>query len=221
MDSTEQMSLEGHRHGRVPREIRKRQLLDVADRIFGELGYQGASIEAVAEAAGVTRPMVYNYFGSKKKLYLQCVQRARQQLEADMETAAASAQDLRERMARVADAYFQFVEKHAQAWDVLFDSDDGTAGPAAKEARDMRFGTVSRIAAMLRAETGPVLTDRDLEAFAHAMSGCGEQLAKWWRTQPDVSRAQIVEYQVALCWDGFRHLRERTGPNPPARSGLA
>uniref|UniRef100_UPI00037A42DC TetR/AcrR family transcriptional regulator n=1 Tax=Solimonas variicoloris TaxID=254408 RepID=UPI00037A42DC len=63
-------TVKGHRHGRVPRAFREEQLLDVAQALFAKQGYQGTSIEDIAAAAGVTRPMVYNYFESKDGIYL-------------------------------------------------------------------------------------------------------------------------------------------------------
>ncbi|TMK38605.1 MAG: helix-turn-helix transcriptional regulator [Actinobacteria bacterium] len=51
-------------------------MLDVADAVFAERGYHGASMDDIARRVGVTKPMLYNYFGSKQGLYLAGVQRA-------------------------------------------------------------------------------------------------------------------------------------------------
>src|ERR1700761_5738081 len=82
-------AVEGYRHGRVPRERREQQMLDVAEAVFCELGYTGASIEEICRRAGLKRPLFYTYFGGKPGLYLACHQRARAELDARFAAAAA------------------------------------------------------------------------------------------------------------------------------------
>ena len=53
---------------RVPRATREQEMLDVAERVFAELGYDGASMDEIARGAGISKPMVYSYFGSKEGL---------------------------------------------------------------------------------------------------------------------------------------------------------
>src|SRR4030088_1557488 len=67
----------GHRHGQVPREVRNQQLLDIAEKLFITKGFAATSIEDIARAAGITRPIVYSHFGTKEGIYLACVRRAR------------------------------------------------------------------------------------------------------------------------------------------------
>lgn len=55
---------------RLPRAERERQMLDAAAEIFGEQGYAGANMDEIAARCGVTKPMIYNYFGSKKGLFM-------------------------------------------------------------------------------------------------------------------------------------------------------
>jgi AcrR family transcriptional regulator len=56
---------------RLPAPRRRRQLLDVATAVFGGSGYHEASMDEVAEAAGVTKPVLYQHFASKRELYLE------------------------------------------------------------------------------------------------------------------------------------------------------
>ena len=67
----------GYKHGRVPREVRDKQILDIAEAQFIEKGYEGTSIESVRLEAEVSRPVIYDYYASKDNLYLACVKRAR------------------------------------------------------------------------------------------------------------------------------------------------
>src|SRR3954468_23368009 len=113
----------GFPHGRVPREVRAEQLLDVAEGLFAATGFAATSIDAIATEAGVTRPMVYAHFGSKDGIYLACLRRARAQLEEMLFEAMGRATDLRTQIEAGADAYFRFLERDPARWRVLFGGD--------------------------------------------------------------------------------------------------
>ena len=198
-------SVNGHPHGRVPRAVREEQLLEVAERVFAKHGYQGASIEDIARAAGVTRPIVYDHFGSKEGIYLACVRRARAELERGINEAAGASSDPGEQLWAGINAYFEFVERHGRAWDVLFGQGAAVAGPAAEEVTRLRFDTVRGIADLLT----PFVSNVDaqtVEALAHALSGSGEQLAKWWRENPHLTRDEVAGYHMAFAWLGLESL---------------
>ena len=67
--ATAAQQVEGFQHGRVPRPVRERQLLELAEALFAERGYAGASMDELARRAGVTKPVVYELFGSKDGLF--------------------------------------------------------------------------------------------------------------------------------------------------------
>jgi AcrR family transcriptional regulator len=194
----------GYRHGRVPRPVREQQLLDVAEEQFATRGYDGASIEEIARLAGVSRPIVYDHFGDKEGLYLACLRRARGELEEMILTATASARTPREMLERGTDAYFEFVERSGQRWAVLFGG-AGLTGSAAEEVARLRFATVARIRDLVAA-IAPGADVATVEAFAHAISGSSEQVAKWWRANPKFTRPQVVAHQFAFAWSGLREL---------------
>ena len=60
----------------MPREQRERLILDVAGQVFARAGYESASMDEIAEEAGVSKPMLYAYFRSKEGLYLAYIERA-------------------------------------------------------------------------------------------------------------------------------------------------
>jgi AcrR family transcriptional regulator len=194
----------GYRHGRVPRPVREQQLLDVAEEQFVTRGYDGASIEEIARLAGVSRPIVYDHFGDKEGVYLACLRRARGELEEMILTATASASTAREMLERGTAAYFEFVERRGQRWAVLFGG-AGLTGPAAEEVARLRFATVERIRDLVAA-IAPDADAATVEAFAHAISGSSEQVAKWWRANPHFTRAQVFAHQCAFAWSGLSEL---------------
>jgi AcrR family transcriptional regulator len=205
-------SVNGHPHGRVPRAVREEQLLEVAESVFAMQGYQGTSIEDIARAAGVTRPVIYDHFGSKENIYLACVRQARGELERLLDEAAGTGSDVRDQLWRGINAYLEFVERHGRAWDVLFGQGGAVTGAAGEELLRQRFATVGRIANLFRSFASRVSQQVDetaIQAFAHALSGSGEQLAKWWRQNPELSREQVAGYHMAFAWIGLEQLVER------------
>jgi AcrR family transcriptional regulator len=188
----------------VPRQVREQQLLDVAEEQFAMHGYGGASIEVIARIAGVSRPIVYDHFGDKEGVYIACLRRARGELEQMILSAVASASTPREMLERGTDAYFEFVERRGQRWAVLFGGVE-IAGGAAEEIARLRFDTVNRIRALISA-IAPDAEETTVDAFAHAISGSSEQVAKWWRANPALTRERVVGLQVAFAWNGLRQL---------------
>ncbi|TMB92351.1 MAG: helix-turn-helix transcriptional regulator [Chloroflexi bacterium] len=68
-------ALAAYAHGRVPRAIRERQILALAEDLFAEQGYANASMDELARRAGVSKPVIYALVGSKEQLYRRCVER--------------------------------------------------------------------------------------------------------------------------------------------------
>lgn len=188
----------------MPRQVREQQLLDVAEEQFAQHGYGGASIEVIARIAGVSRPIVYDHFGDKEGVYLACLRRARGELEEMILAAVASAGTPSEMVERGTAAYFEFVERRGQRWAVLFGGVE-LAGGASAEIAELRFATVRRIRDLIAA-IAPDADDASVDAYAHAISGSAEQVAKWWRANPKLSRKRVVELQVAFAWNGLSRL---------------
>jgi AcrR family transcriptional regulator len=101
---------------RVGRAERERQILDAAVAVFGERGYQNASMDQVAERVGVTKPVLYTHFGSKEGLLLACIARARAELLDVTSAAATSASTPEEMLRRGTLAFFDYLESQAPAW---------------------------------------------------------------------------------------------------------
>ncbi|HEX4918849.1 MAG TPA: TetR/AcrR family transcriptional regulator [Limnobacter sp.] len=186
---------------RMKSEDRERQLVLVAQAMFVQRGYQGTSMEDIAQAAGVTRPVIYKLFGHKDGIYMACLKQARELLNRYIVESALAGIGLEQRLRGGIEGYFGFVENERDAWRFLYDSGVAVAGDAAQEATRMRFDTVNRIAALL-GDLKPKFSDSEVLALAHALSGAGEQMAKWWVTQARVPKRMVVDtlYDMSLRW---------------------
>jgi AcrR family transcriptional regulator len=191
---------------RLPRAQREQQLLDVAEQLFIAQGYDGTSIEDVAHAAGVSRPIIYDHHGSKEGLYLACVKRARARYAEQLEQALAGETDPREQIRTAGEMFFTILEQDPQRWIVLF---GGSAvplfGELGEQLHELRAISVARVAAVIQAEA-PGSDPEQVDAFAHAISGVGEQLGRWWLKHPTIPRERVVEHYTNFVWRGIQHL---------------
>jgi len=203
----------GFPHGRVPRTVRAEQLLDVAEALFATVGYGLTSIERIAQAAGVTRPVVYGHFGSKDGIYLACLRRARGQLEKAIFDATSSTTDPREQLELGADAYFGFVESDVARWRVLFGGGAAVSGEVAEEAMELHLATERQFAALLAA-AAPGADDELVRAYAHGIGGAAHQIAEWWLRTKGIPRQTVVRWYCELCWSGMGPVVQRRGAKP-------
>ncbi len=191
---------------RLPRAEREQQLLDVAEGLFMSQGYERTSIEDVARAAGVSRPIVYDHHGSKEGLYLACVRRARHRYAEQLSAALASTTDPRGQIEAAGELFFSILERDPQRWMVLF---AGSAVPMFGELGDqmmaLRAEGIATIARVIRAEAAALDPER-AAAFAHAIAGVGEQVGRWWIAHPQVPRARVVQHYTDFIWDGLQQL---------------
>src|SRR3954449_3731388 len=97
---------------RLPAARRRRQLLDVALGVFAARGMHGTSMDDIAEAAGVTKPVLYQHFRSKRALFLELLDEVGQHLLTAITNATSTAATPREQVERGLTAYFQFVADH-------------------------------------------------------------------------------------------------------------
>ena len=97
------------------------QTLGVAHGLFAERGYGDVTMEEIAAAVGVTKPLLYNYFGNKERLYIACMERAGDSLTRTVAEAIAGADSPGDALATGVRAFFAFLDSDRAAWAVLFD----------------------------------------------------------------------------------------------------
>ncbi|MGD9526743.1 TetR/AcrR family transcriptional regulator [Pseudonocardia sp.] len=183
---------------RVGRAERERQILDAAVAVFTERGYAGASMDAVAERVGVTKPVLYTHFGSKEGLLLACLTRARAELLEVTTAAVAAARDPEDMLRRGIRAFFDFLDAQGPGWTALY-AEPGVSADAIEEIRGQQ---TAFIAALLAAQD-PHADPQRLTGWAQVIVGACERLALWRDRDPSVSGADATEYLMDLAWTGL------------------
>ena len=185
---------------RLPRAEREQRMLDAAGQVFDEHSFQAASMEEIAERSGITKALLYQYFGSKEGLYEATVERGRAELFAALEAAVASVPPGRTQLVAFVQGYFDFVEAHRGHWWLLY----GEASSSAVNA--MRERNAQRIAGLLGdalAEIGRTAEPDAIEVLAHSLVGAGEQVGRWWAARPEVPKEAVVARFLAVAGGGI------------------
>ena len=183
----------------MPRERREQQILDVAGAIFARAGYHSASMDEIADAAGVSKPMLYAYFSSKEGLYLAYIRRAGGQLLQRLVSARAPHDSASALLRARITEFLSFVEEHGDGWKVLF-GEVGSTRPFAENVAAVREQIADAIRRMIEAGAGswPGYPPPASDAIAHALVGAGESLANWWLDHPDVPRDEVTGWYYAV-----------------------
>ena len=190
---------------RLPADQRRRQLLDIACRVFADSGFHASSMDDIATAAGVTKPVLYQHFASKRALFVEVLHDVGGQLLASLGTATAEATTGRDRVQAGFAAYFRFVTENESAFRVLF-------GAAARN--DPEFAVVvdnilddvsDAISQLIEIEG----STEQRRVLAHAVIGIAEATSRDALTadgtalEPDRLAAWVAE----LAWFGLRGVR--------------
>ena len=138
---------------RVPRAEREREMLNVAGELFSARGFAAVSMDDIAAAAGITKPMVYTYFGSKEGLFAACAEQAGQELREGLRGLAEGGELPPDQLLfQGISAVFEFVDRHRRSWQLLYPSAGRPAGPVG-EGADHAREEMERLLGTLFAET--------------------------------------------------------------------
>lgn len=176
------------RRRKLPRADRERQMLRVAAAVFGRRGYHAASMDEIARRCGVTKPMLYAYFGSKDGLYLATVDRMGRHLVAAVERLLAEP-DADKRLRLGVDVVLDFIRRDRHGWAVLYAEGLGE-GPVAKHVARYREAIV-QAAALTLANAAPGRGAKHAYPYAVGLLGAGEALARWWLDRGGVPFAAV------------------------------
>jgi AcrR family transcriptional regulator len=189
-------------HTRLPAARRRQQLLDVALEVFAERGFHPTSMNDLAEAAGVTKPVLYQHFTSKRELYLELLETVGNRLRDAIVAATAAAEGPRQQVEQGFAAYFRFVADHQAAFQVLFGGGTRRDEEFAGHVRRVEAAIATAISSLIEVE-GLSVTERSL--LAHAIVGLAEGASRHWLFDDTPGDPEALAARVAeLAWAGLR-----------------
>ncbi|XVS64369.1 TetR/AcrR family transcriptional regulator [Actinosynnema sp. CA-299493] len=206
---------------RLPRAVRERQIMDAAVDVFSRLGFHAASMDEISEVAGISKPMLYAYLGSKEELFATCIRREATRMMEAIATGVEAGEPPDVQLWSGLRAFFGFVGENRASWQVLHRQASSQGGPFAEELADMRGRAISLVAALLVHSsdftTVPRAGDKEAESLAAALVGAGESLADWWLDNPQEPAGVVAARLMNLVWMGFGDLVAGDVWHPPSR----
>jgi len=186
---------------------RRAQLIEVGRGVFAKHGYDGTSMEEIADRAKVSKPIVYEHFGGKEGLYAVIVDREMEYVVRRISESISTGTP-RQRVEQAALAFLTYVKDHPDGFAVLAGDtpltspDTGIASLLSDVA--MRVGDV--FAASFKAAG---YDPRAAPIYAHALIGMVTFVGKWWTETRKPHVEDVAAHIAALAWMGLRHLPKK------------
>ena len=176
---------------KVPKEQRMSQILEVAGSVFSRHGFHSTSMEQIAEGAGVTKPLLYRYFGSKDALYLATITQVGNHLMSGLSLLMANPNP-KERLKLIMLSFLTFVERHREGWSVLYNEALTSVGPVGEKVAFFRNSFIEASAKTIEELNDPAKSGSSDKAgiqsvaLANIMVGAVEAGARWWIQHPEI-----------------------------------
>lgn len=209
---------------RLPRAERERLILDAAHARFAAHGFAAVTMDDVAADAGVTKPLLYAYFGNKERLYLSCMERAGDAMFATVGAAVSDATSPADALRRGLHAFFAFVDEDRDAWRVLFDETLPAGGEIAARVAEHRERLLALVAQTNLArlpEQHRATAKTEVEATSVALLGAAEALARWWLRTGAMPAVDAADLLIATAEPGLRARAARPRTASPESEGAS
>ncbi len=184
---------------------RRQQLMEVGRAVFAASGYESASIEEIARQAGVSKPIVYEHFGSKEGLHAAVVDRELDTLVARVLKPISEGAP-RERFEGAVLAFLSYVKDEPEGFAVL--TRDPPSAQARRGLTRVIGDTAERVGDVFAASFKSAgFNPRAAPIYANALVGMVTQVGQWWAAGGHgVSIELVAKHVAALGWMGMRHL---------------
>jgi AcrR family transcriptional regulator len=187
---------------RLPAARRRRQLLDVALRVFAERGFHDASMNDIAIAAGVTKPVLYQHFTSKRELFAELLTDVGRDLQETITKAVTAAETPREMVELGFTAYFTYVDQHRDAFQLFYGGSMARDEEFAEVVNQTETAVAGLVAGLIEIEG---LSPGQRQVLGHGVVGLIEGASiHWLRTNSDADPTTLAQQLADLAWRGLR-----------------
>ncbi|WP_018653368.1 TetR/AcrR family transcriptional regulator [Actinomadura flavalba] len=195
---------------------RREQLLDIGRTLFAERGLGATSVEEIAAAAGVSKPVVYEHFGGKEGLYAVVVDREFEKLLALITEALTSAIHYRRKLESAALALLEYIEENPDGFRILVRDSHGGTGTGSYAS------LLSEIASEVEHLMASELDRHDYDdkfapMYAQMLVGMVALTGQWWLDVRRPKREEVAAHVVNLAWNGLAGLEPRPSLDPRRR----
>jgi AcrR family transcriptional regulator len=185
---------------------RRAQLLEVARKVFGRHGFHTVTMDTVAKEAGVTKPILYDHFPSKRDLYLALLEADLANLRERLHDALDRSAGNRERIRGSFQAYFDFVDEHAEGFRLLMQEATGPERQFREMVGQLRSEIMGRVTEIIVRESKGGIDRSDAEIVSLGLIGMVEFTAQRNPGAQKAERRRAVDTLVKLAWKGITGL---------------
>ncbi|MFL0180997.1 MULTISPECIES: TetR/AcrR family transcriptional regulator [unclassified Mycobacterium] len=187
---------------RLPRAVREQQMLDAAVQMFSINGYHETSMDSIAAAAQISKPMLYLYYGSKEELFGACLDRELRRFVETVRTGIDFQQPPKDMLRNTIRAFLRYIDANRASWIVMYTQ--ATSSQAfAHTVREGRERIIELVGRLLRAGTRKPEPGVDFDLMAVALVGAGEAIASRVSTG-DTGVDEAGELMIDLFWRGLK-----------------
>jgi AcrR family transcriptional regulator len=190
---------------RLPADQRRQQLLDVARARFSEQGFHATSMDEIAEAAGVTKPVLYQHFPSKRALYVELLEETGRQLLTLLAEATGRAATGRERVELGFRAYFRFAVGDRASFRLLFGTSIRSDPEFARIVEEILQAVAETVSTLIEISA----SEEHRDMLANALVGMGEAVGRRALQNPEheVDGDELAQWIAEFAWFGLRGVR--------------
>jgi AcrR family transcriptional regulator len=207
------------RPARLPRDQRRIQLLDAASQVFASKGYHAAAMDDIADAAGVSKPVLYQHFPSKLDLYLALLDQSCYRLVEVLEEALASTDDNADRVIATVAAFYEFISSESGDFRFVFESDLTADGAVQQRLSRVNAEISDAIAGVIADDTS--LPPPQAKLLAVSLVGIAQVSARYWISSGTsaITLEEAKHLVSNLAWRGIsgfpltEHERRITQPS--------
>ena len=191
----------------MSRAERREQLIRVARQLFGTRGYDAVSVEEIASAAGVSKPIVYEHFGGKEGLYQVIVDREVKALSDILRSQMRPEHSARAVLEGIVVTLLDFIEENADGFHLL-------AHQSPTAVRSETFETVmADIADQVTIFLAPLLEKQGLDpasapVYGQILAGGVGQIGQWWSENMQVDKTLVAAQVTNLLYLGLRGMEK-------------
>ena len=187
---------------RLPRSARRVQLLGAAREVFVAQGYHATLMDDIAEAAGVSKPVLYQHFPGKLDLYLALLDDGIGDLVAAVRSALSGTTDNNLRVTATMQAYFDFVADPAGAFRLVFESDLTSEPQVRARVEQVLQECAELVSAVIAQDAG--LSEAESHLLAVGLIGTAQVSARYWvQTGEQIPQDEAVRLVSTLSWRGI------------------
>jgi AcrR family transcriptional regulator len=187
---------------RLPRQLRRKQLLNAAREVFVAHGYHAAAMDEIADRAGVSKPVLYQHFPSKLELYLALLDESVDELVGAVSGALSSTRDNRERVPATFRAFFDYVSGASETFRLVFESDLANDPTVRKRLNRAMRECAAMVSEFIQADTGVSHDEADL--LGMALVGMAQVSSRYWlNSQGKIGQHTAENLLARLAWRGI------------------